>query len=181
MQYLENKDLAKLFRVAFGANKMHHLAMLTGFFTGARISQILSLKGEDIFEANGKIVVKIHAAKRGAQLLHTLHFDEQPEFDMSPLIAIAKQRPTALLFGGLTRQYFNLRLKAYCVEAGIHSDFGHSHVFRHSAAMAIWDATQRLGTISHFLQHKSPATACFYLAESDGKLAQAAMDNIQLA
>jgi site-specific recombinase XerD len=101
---------------------------------------------------------------------------------MSPLIEMAKNRPTALLFtdrGLLTRQYFNKALKRYCVAAGIHTDFGHSHVFRHSAAMAIWDATQRLGTISHFLQHKSPATACFYLAESDGKLAQAAMDNYQ--
>lgn len=179
MQYLENKDLAKLFRAAYASNRQHHLVALTQFFTGARVSQVLRLRGEDIFEANGRIVIKIHAAKRGAELFHTLHLDSDPAFDMSPLIDLAKARSSSRLFGGLTRQYFNRSLKTYCAAAGIHSDFGHSHVFRHSAAMAIWDATQRLGTISHFLQHKSPATACFYLAESDGKLAQAAMDKYQ--
>jgi integrase len=181
MEYLEHKDLAKLFRAAYAANKLHHLAMLTAFFTGARVSQVLRLRGEDIFEANGRVVIKVHAAKRGNQLLHTLHRDELPEFDMTPLIELAKTKPLARLFGGLTRQYLNLCLKKYCASVGIHSDFGHSHVFRHSAAMTIWDATTRLGAISHFLQHKSPATACIYLAESDGRHAQAAMDNLRLA
>lgn len=181
MEYLEHKALAKVFRAAHATNKIHHLAMLTAFFTGGRISQVLRLRGEDVFEANGRIVIKIHAAKRGDQLLHPIHIDALPEFDMSPLIEMARQRPTARLFGGLTRQYFNLCLKKYCASVGIHSDFGHSHVFRHSAAMTIWDATTRLGAISRFLQHKSPATACIYLAESDGRQAQAAMDNLQLA
>ncbi len=181
MQYLEAKDLAKLFRAAHVQNKTHHLAMLVGFFTGARISQVLRLRGEDIFEVNGKTVIKIHAAKRGFERLHNLHFDADPAFDMSPLIAMAKRKPTALLFGGLSRQYLNKCLQEkYCPAAGIHSDFGHSHVFRHSAAMQIWDATQRLGTISYYLHHKSPATATCYLAESDGRLAQAAMDGVQL-
>lgn len=181
MEYLEHKDLAKLFKVAHRQNQIHHLAMLTGFFTGARISQVLRLRGEDIFESNGRMVIKIHAAKRGSKLLHTMHIDEKPEYDMTPLIAIARQRPLARLFGGLTRQYINLCLKKYCTLAGLHSDFGHFHVFRHSAAMTIWDATTRLGAISHFLQHKSPATACIYLAESDGRHAQTAMDNLRLA
>jgi integrase len=181
MQYLEPNDLAKLFRVMYDTNRNHWLVALTQFFTGARIEQVLSLKGEDIFEVNGRMVIKIHARKRGNDGFKTIHLDADPTFDMSPLLALAKTRPNAVLFGGLSRQYFNQVLKKYCAAAGIHSDFGHSHVFRHSAAMVIWNATTKLGTISHFLQHASPATACFYLAEADGKAAQEAMDNLQFA
>jgi integrase len=181
MQYLNPNELAKLFRVMHAENKTHQLAALTAFWTGARVSQVLRLRGEDIFEANGKMVVKIHAAKRGLERLHTLHIDSDPAFDMSPLIELAKKRPFARLFGGTTRQYINLCLKKYCALAGIHSDFGHSHCLRHSAAMIIFDATQRLGAVSYFLQHKSPSSACCYLAENDGQLAQKAIDNVQLA
>lgn len=185
MEYLEHRDLAKLFRVMHAANKTHHLIGLIGFFTGARISQIVGengLKGEDIFEVNNKIVIKIHAAKRGYERLHTLRIDSDPAFDMSPLIELAKSRRTVLLFGGSTRQYFDKCLREkYCPEAGIHSDFGHSHMFRHSIAMHIWDSTKRLGAISYFLAHKSPATALCYLAENDGRMAQEAVDQLQLA
>jgi hypothetical protein len=34
---------------------------------------------------------------------------------------------------------------------------------------------------SEFLQHRSPHTALCYLAENDGKMAQEAVDNLQLA
>jgi integrase len=181
MQYLEKTDLAKLFRAAYDLNREHHLAMLCGFFTGARISQVLNIRGEDIFEREGKWVVMIRAAKRGNVVTHSLHFDASPEFDMSPLIALAARKGTSRIFGGLTRQYFNLRLKHYATVAGIHSTYAHSHVFRHSAAMAIFDATGRIGAVSQFLAHRSPSSAFVYLQENDGQIAQDAMDSLQLA
>jgi integrase len=181
MQYLTTPELAKLFRVMHAGNKNHHLAALTAFWTGARVSQVLSLEGQDIFEAKGQMVVKIHAAKRGNERLHTLHLDADPAFDMSPLLAIAKMRQRTRLFGGLSRQYLNLCLKEACAEAGLHTDFGHMHVFRHSVAMQIWEGTQRLGAISEFLQHRSPATALCYLAENDGRMAQEAVDAVRFA
>jgi integrase len=182
MQYLTADELGKLFPVIRAANKTHHLIALVAFWTGARISQVLALKGEDIFEANGRLVIKIGAAKRGYERVKTLHIDENPDFDLSPLIELAKQRPAALLFGGTWPSYFNKCLKEkYCPAAGIHSDFGHSHVFRHSIAIQIWEKTHSLGSITHFLQHRSPTTAFYYLAENDGRKAQEAVDGLQLA
>jgi integrase len=181
MNYLAKQDLAKLFRAAHSANKVHHLAMLVGFFTGARISQVLNVRGEDIFQRDGKFVVKIRAAKRGNAITHSLHVDADPAFDMTPLIELAKTKGLARIFGGLSRQYFNLRLKDYAVAAGIHSDYAHSHVFRHSAAMVVFDATQRIGAVSQFLAHRSPSSAFVYLQENDGMLAQDAMDSLVLA
>lgn len=184
MEYLETKDLGKLLRTMYAASlssdaaKADHLIALLGYFTGARISQILSLNGEDITTVNDRIVVKIHARKRGDSDFKDLHFDADPAFDLSPLLALAAQRGTSLLFGKSHRPNFNARLKKYCVAAGLHSDFGHSHVFRHSAAMKIYDETQRLGAVSSFLQHRSPATACCYLKENDGKRAQDVMNSV---
>lgn len=180
MQYLPKPDLAKIFRAAHAANKTHHLAVLCGFFTGARISQVLAIRGEDIFQRDGKWVVKIRAAKRGNVVTHALHIDSDPAFDMTPLIELAQKRGLSLIFGGLSRQYFNKCLKSYANAAGIHSDYAHSHVFRHSAAMAIFDATQRIGAVSQFLAHRSPSSAFIYLQENDGQLAQAALDSIEL-
>lgn len=181
MQYLGKQDLAKLFRTAHEQNPVHHLAMLVSFFCGCRISQTLNVRGEDIFEREGKWVIKIRAAKRGNAITHSLHIDADSAFDMTPLIELAKTKRQSRLFGGLSRQYFNLRLKDYAGAAGIHSDFAHSHVFRHSIAVIIFDATQRIGAVTQFLGHRSPSSAFVYLQENDGRLGQDAVDSLQLA
>jgi integrase len=180
VQYLAKHDLAKLFRAAHAVNKNHWLAMLCGFFTGARISQVLNIRGEDVFELDGKWVIKIRAAKRGNAVTHSLHMDTDPAFDMTPLIELAKTKRQSRIFGGLSRQYFNFCLKHYAEIAGIHSDYAHSHVFRHSAAMVVFDVTKRIGAVSQFLAHRSPSSAFVYLQENDSCLAQQAMDELQL-
>lgn len=181
MQYLGKQDLSKFFRAAHAANPLHHLAMLVGFFTGARVSQVLNVRGEDIFEREGKWVIKIRAAKRGNVVTHSLHLDTDPAFDMTPLISLAGIKRQSRIFGGLSRQYFNLMLKRYADMAGIHSDFAHSHIFRHSAAMIVFDVTKRIGAVSQFLAHRSPSSAFVYLQENDGLMAQEAMDGLVLA
>jgi integrase len=185
MQYLAKQDLAKVFRAAYEAqtpkSHIHHMAMLVGFFTGARVSQIINVRGEDIFEREGKWVIMIRAAKRGNVVIHSLHVDADPAFDMTPLIALAQTKGQSRIFGGLSRQYFNETLEKYFGAAGIHSMFAHSHVFRHSAAMVVFDVTKRIGAVSQFLAHRSPSSAFVYLQENDGMLAQEAMDQLQLA
>lgn len=180
MQYLPKADVAKMLRVMHKENKLHHLAALIGFFCGARISQVLNVRGEDIFQHGDKWVIKIRAAKRGDAGLYSLHIDSDEAFDMTALIALAKTKGQSRIFGGLSRQFYNLRLKHYGELAGIHSDFLHSHIWRHSGAMIVFDATQRIGAVSKFLLHKSASSAFIYLAENDGHLAQEAMDSLQL-
>ena len=181
MQYLPKPDLAKLLRATHRANKTHHLAILIGVFCGARISQVLNVRGEDIFQRDGKWVIKIRASKRGNVVTHSLHIDADPAFDMTPLIELAQTKRQSRIFGGLSRQYLNLCLKKYADAAGIHSDYAHSHVFRHSAAMIVFDVTKRIGAVSQFLAHRSPSSAFVYLQENDGLLAQDAMDNLNLS
>jgi integrase len=185
MNYLPESDLAKVFRSAYEAetekSHLHHMAMLVMYFTGTRVSQMLNLKGEDIFQRDGKWVVRVGAAKRGKVVVRNLHISDDPTVDMTPMIALAATKGLSKLFGGLSRQYYNDVLEKYFVAAGIHSSYAHSHVFRHSAAMTIYKATQRIGAVSEFLGHKSPSSAFVYLQENDGMFAQDAMDNLVLA
>ena len=87
MEYLELNDLSKLIRAIYEAGKTSkaaqtdHLIALLGFTTGARISQILALRGEDITTVDDHIVVKIHARKRGDDDFKDLRFDVDPAFD----------------------------------------------------------------------------------------------------
>ena len=182
MMYLGKSDLAKLFRSAYEAtnpkSRIHHLAMLTQFWTGTRVSQLLDIRGEDVFQKDGRWVIMIRGAKRGNIVTQTVHVDAEAAFDMTPIIALAKTKGQSRIFGALSRQYYNGVLKKCAEKAGIHSVFAHSHIFRHSVAIQIFDATQRIGAVSQFLGHKSPASSMCYLAEVDGQIAQKAVDTL---
>jgi integrase len=184
MYYLEPSDLAKVFRAAYEMktlkSRLHHLAMLTQFYSGTRVSQLLALRGEDVCQLDEKWVVLVPAAKRGNKVVRALHVSPDPAFDMTPLIEIARVKRISKLFEGLSRDYYNQVIEKACVAAGIHTDFAHSHMLRHSCAVAIFDATQRIGAVTEFLAHKSATAAMVYLREADGARAQNAMDNLQL-
>jgi integrase len=132
------------------------------------------LTGTDVYVAESKI--NIHELKGGVSRFHNIHKSDNPVWDMSPLLEMAAKRGGNKLFGSLTRQYLSIALKKYGKEAGVHPDLCHMHAFRHGIAMCIWDATQRLGAITTFLQHSSPQSALQYLAENDGKLADEAVE-----
>lgn len=185
MQYLPTNDLAKVLRAthAIGtkASRRDHMIMLVQFFTGARVAQALAVRGEDIFMREGKWTIMLRAAKRGHETYHSVQFSDDSAFDMSPLLAMAQGKGQSLIFGGAHASNYNAALKSYFEAAGVNTIFAHSHVFRHSAAMAIFDATQRIGAVSQFLGHRSPSSSFVYLRENDGLIAQEVMDNIIFA
>lgn len=182
LEYLEPKDLARVFRAFHETeNQRHHMVALTCFFTSARISQVLALRGIDIFELGGKFVVKIGSAKRGHNGTYELYVHPDPAFDMSPLVEMAKRAGSSRIFGGLDRRYFDRVIKRCSERAGIHESYAHAHMLRHSAAMVIMMHSQRIGAVSQFLLHRSPSSAFPYLAENDGRYAQSAMDALQLS
>jgi integrase len=174
VEYLTKQEVTRLLEVAYEANRDHHLAILLGYATGARVSQILDLTGTSVDVASKR--VRIAAQKRGFARFHNLHVDSNPVFDLSPIFLLAEQRGVSKLFGGLSRQYLDERIKAYGKKAGIHSDLLHFHCLRHSIAMIIWDKTQRPGAITQFLGHRDPSSAWQYLQENDGRMADDAVE-----
>lgn len=195
MQHLEIAEVSKLIKAIYSvsvdatvdaktraAAVNDHAIALLAFTTGGRISQLLALKGTDIFQHGEKTVVMIQARKGGNDGVRDLRIDpNDPAFDLSPLVALAAQRGTSLLFGSSYRSNFNLRLKKYGAAVGIHPSYCHSHVFRKSVSMFIFDKTQRIGTVSEWCLHASPATAFQYLKANDNRRAQDVVNGVQFS
>lgn len=188
MEYLQHPEIKALLKVSYAyGNREAHLALLTMYATSARVSQIVGdrhakteipgLKGIDIIPdpETGGHRIRIQAAKRGKTRTYRVLVSPDPALDMRDLVALAQQRGTSMLFGGLTRHYLHTLIKKFAKLAGLHENMVHCHTIRHSSAMRVYERTQRIGAVSGFLAHSDPAAAYVYVQENDGKLADEAM------
>lgn len=177
MEYLQPTEVNALLAITYEANPIHHQFLLALYATGTRVSQVLRLRGLDVYAdpVTGEYKIRMPKAKRG--LVRTFHVIKSADAvrDMTPLIEIAKKAGPTRLFGGLSRQYAHVIIKRYAALAGLHVDMVHCHTLRHSTAMRVWEQTQRVGAISGYLCHTDPASAFQYLRENDASMADAAM------
>jgi site-specific recombinase XerD len=181
MEYLQQAEVNALLKASFEyGNQDAHLALLLMYGTGTRVSQALSLKGIDVIadSQTGGYRVRIPQAKRGLTRSFRVLTSPNPHLDMTALVELAKTRGTNALFGGLTRHYLHRLIKRFAAEAGLHVEMVHLHVVRHSAAMRVYERTQRIGAVSGFLCHSDPSTAFVYVQENDGQLADQAMAEV---
>lgn len=180
MEYLQRSEVRSLLSVAMQNSREHHLALLTMYATGTRVSQTLELTGADVYSdpATGVVKVRIPKAKRGQARSYVIHKSSNPILDLTPLVELAAKRgPSSKLFGGLTRHYLHKVLKRYAALAGLPPQMIHCHTLRHTTAMRIWEKTQKLGAITGYLCHSSPASAYPYLREHEASLAEDVMKN----
>jgi integrase len=181
MEYLQKPEINALLKVSHEyGNREAHLALLLMYATGTRVSQALSLKGIDVIPdpVTGGHKVRIPQAKRGKTRTFRILVSPNPSLDMRELVEMAKMRGTNKLFGALSRQYLHVLIKKFAKIAGLHEDMVHCHTIRHSAAMRVYERTQRIGAVSGFLAHSDPAAAYVYVQENDGQLADDAMASV---
>lgn len=176
MQYLTKDELRRLFEVAHRHNSRYHLALIVALWHGMRVSELNSLRGSDV-TADGQVIVR--RLKGSNQSIQPIRRDNDPLFDESPLLELARERKGLRLFE-ISRQHFDRLIKAYGAEAGIHPDKLHMHALKHSVAMMLWDATANLGQIQSYLGHKAASSTLCYLAEADARKAQAALASITI-
>jgi integrase len=178
MEYLQKPEINALLKASYEyGNKEAHLALLVMYATGTRVSQALALKGIDVIPdpTTGGYKVRIGQAKRGKTRCFRVLVSPSQYLDMRELVELAKVRGTNSLFGGLTRHYLHVLIKRFAKDAGLHIGMVHCHTIRHSAAMRVYEKTQRIGAVSGFLCHTDPSAAYTYVAENDGQLADEAM------
>lgn len=177
MEYLQSTEVNALLAEAYKANSIHHQFLLALYATGTRVSQVLKLRGFDVYAdpVTGEYKVRMPKAKRGTSRMFQIVASADPVRDMTPLIALAKTAGPTRLFGGLSRQYAHVIIKRYAALAGLHVNAVHCHTLRHSTAMRVWERTQRIGAVSGYLCHTDPASAYQYLRENDASMADEAM------
>jgi len=188
MEYLQHPEIKALLKVSHNyGNREAHLALLCMYATGARISQIVGdrhakkpiegLKGVDVIPDHdtGGWRIRIMKAKRGKTRTFRVLVSPDPALDMRDLVHLAKQRGTSYLFGGLSRHYMHTLIKKFATTAGLHADMVHCHTIRHSAAMRVYERTQRIGAVSGFLAHSDASAAYTYVQENDGRMADDAI------
>jgi integrase len=177
MEYLKKEELRNLMEVAHKHNERYHLALLVALWHGLRISELINIRGTDVDTKQGTLIVQ--RLKGSLKTTQPIHVDADPLFDESPILALAKEKKGLRLFE-VTRQNFDLLIKKYGREAGIHEDKLHMHALKHSIAMILWDATHSLGQVRSFLGHKAASSTMAYLVEADAQVAQKALANISI-
>ena len=170
MQFLDKTELRKLFEVAYQRDRRIHLLLVVQFWSGLRITEVLNIKGRDV--CDGQLFVR--RLKRSNPTTHKLHLDVDPIFDASPLIELAKQNPDSRLFE-FTSQWINRLLKRWAAEASIHPAKAHTHVFKHSICMALWESLKDLSAIQDYVGHKSASSTLVYMRHDAAAKAQAAV------
>ena len=140
MEYLQHAEMKALLKasLAYG-NREAHLALVTMYGTGSRVSQVLALKGIDVIPdtETGGHRIRIGAAKRGQTRTYRVLVSPDPALDMRDLVELAKTRGTNALFGALDRHYLHRLIKRFAAEAGLHPTLhcqvipgGHPHLIR---------------------------------------------------
>ena len=174
--YLERSELARLFQVAYNANGIQHLAFVTALWHGLRVSELNQLRGTNVHDGQ----IEIRRLKGSNASLQDIHYDpDDPLFDESPIIELARMRGTNRLFPW-SRQYFDRLIKAYGVRAGLHPGKAHMHSLKHSLAMMIWDESKSLGEIQNYLGHVAASSTLAYLKVLDGRKGQGTVSRIKV-
>lgn len=178
MEYLKRDEIKRVMEVARQHNQMHWQLMLTAFYFGLRVSEVVNILGEDV--QDGQLAVK--RLKGSNKTLQSIPTGEgsTDAFRLDLVERASAVGPRGRLFP-VSRQRVDQFVKRYVRLAGVHRSKAHLHaVGKHSIAMEIWHATHQLGQIKAYLGHKSMSSTMVYLNEDNSLQAVVAVANLGL-
>jgi integrase len=173
MEYIDRRELKLLLEWCYANDRYLHMACLTAFAHGLRVSELRRLTPADV---NGGCLAVV-ASKDGMKRLEPLALNDNPVFSEGSLAVhahgVALAGKTHLF--ELSRQQFDRRLKAACQAVGIARQKAHMHALRHSTAMETFAGTTSLGSVRQALRHRSWSASMVYLNEMDASKGYSAM------
>jgi len=92
VEFLQKPEVIALLKASFDyGNREAHLALLTMYATGSRVSQVIALKGIDIIPdpSTGGHRIRVGAAKRGRTRTYRVLVSPNPVLDMRDLVTLA--------------------------------------------------------------------------------------------
>ena len=164
---LTDKECENLINVV--DNLRDRCLILIQLYTGLRITEVLSLKVEDIY-ANGSIKEVIEVVTKNDKI-RRIYFGEELRSDVLKLI---EKQKTGYLFtpkyhsnSKLSRVNAWKIIKKWCKKANIegceHRGLISCHSFRKTYAQKIWEETGELKTVQAILGHEHLQTTSKYV------------------
>ncbi len=182
MQHLSSDELKKLLNVAAKNSTRDYTMIVLSFRHGLRSAEVCGLTLADVDEENKRLVVAAKKTRRKNDVLYYEAFmpkDDIAPADLTVIHAWMKERATykyaresAALFcshksaAPMLPTTWSRVFHAYAKEAGLRKEACHSHVLRHTAAMASIAGGAQLHTITKMLRHRSVASLTPYVAVS---------------
>ena len=168
---LSNKQINKIIScVDLSSNFGHRdkAILETLYNTGVRISELTSLKEDDLFEKEGLLKVTGKGNKQrivpiGSNVVQSIGYQRHVRIEKNQKFNKRLNTMFANKFGNpISRNYLFSRLKSLAKAAGIEQAVS-PHVFRHSFATALLEGGADLRSIQSMLGHVSISTTEMYL------------------
>jgi len=174
MNYFTKEELRRLFGIAYENNRLHHLCMVTMFFSGLRVSEAIAIRGADVCDGQ----LSVRRLKKSRPTMHDLKCSSDPLFDQTPLIQIAKGNPGRLF--PFSRQRVDQFVRRYGAMAGLHPAKCHSHAFKHSICMLLWDETHDLNAVQDHVGHKEASSTLVYMRQDSAAKARQVVAGLEI-
>lgn len=174
MNYFTKEELRRLFRAAYQNNRLHHLCMVTMFFSGLRVSEAIAIRGADVCDGQ----LSVRRLKKSRPTMHDLKRSSDPLFDQTPLMQMAKENPGRLF--PFSRQRVDQFVRRYGAIAGLHPAKCHSHAFKHSICMLLWDETHDLNAVQDHVGHKEASSTLVYMRQDSAAKARQVVAGIAI-
>ena len=139
------------------------LVFLTLRFTGARISEVINIKHEDIDFRNAEIrliTLKRHNPKKRGQYRIVPVPPNLTSEIANYIVEYPHMRDKVFK---VDRSNFNKVFKERCLEAGIPKELAHPHILRHTRAIELLRAGVPVTIVQDLLGHSALTTTAIYL------------------
>ncbi len=145
----------------------HWLIFLTLRFTGARISEVLNVKYEDIDFRNAEIrliTLKRHNKNKSKKKKDQYRIVPVPANLTSEIASyIAQFHYVKDKLFKIDRTTFNKVFKEMCLQSDIPSKLAHPHILRHTRAIELLKAGVPVTIVQDLLGHSALTTTAIYL------------------
>ena len=139
------------------------LVFLTLRFTGARISEVINIKHEDIDFRNAEIrliTLKRHNPKKQGQYRIVPAPSSLTSEIANYIVEYPHMRDKVFK---VDRSNFNKVFKERCLEVGIPKELAHPHILRHTRAIELLRAGVPVTIVQDLLGHSALTTTAIYL------------------
>ncbi len=180
MQYLKPDELKRLLDVA-AESKRNYAMIVLSFRHGLRAAEVCGLTLSDVDEENKRLIVSAKKTRRKKGVQYFEDFmpkDGIAPADLTVIHAWLKERAeyfnaanSDVLFisnkgGALLPRVWSMIFHKIATEAGLRPEARHSHVLRHTAAVAQVESGTDLHKITKMLRHRSLASLSPYVEVS---------------